>query len=395
MEATMTKKSTSSFTPTSILIIAFFVFLMWEMFQTFGGARETGWQEPLRIGTLVFIGILLLSPWKIAFFTWPILLHETGSMLGGLATGYSLSGFQIGRYRLARIKGRYKIEKYPESYVFACCNMCPPDTEPEKCPYRLRLLGGVILMVAFSLVAFFLYYLFDRHALAFVICFWPAVSSMLFALTLLFPTNNNGLATPTYRAFISFPKNPSFRSANYYEDKCMSLLCESDSIADIPTDLMDSVIGHDYSVLGDLSVTSLYDSKARFHCYRNEIEAERLCYETVYNSPEVPAFYKTIMGTNLFFDELTGACRTEVIEKYYDKAAQDLYEKHSKSPSTRRTMYAYHLLYKNDPVAAQKEYDEFLKIIAVYPRKIDIENEWSAIHKIQECRESNAASKLV
>lgn len=394
MEAYMTKKSTSAFTPTSILIIAFFVFLIWEMFRTFGATRETGWQESLRIGTLLFVGVLFLSPWKIAFFSLPIMLHETGTVLGGLVTGYSLSGFQIGRYRLARIKNRFRLEKYPESYVFASCNMCPPDTEPEKCPYRLHLLGGVILLITFTLVEFFLYYLFNRHALAFIFCFWPAVASALFALPQLLPSNNYGLATSTYRAFISLPKNPSFRSANYYVNKCISLLCESDSIADIPTDLMDLVIGHDYSVLGDLSVALLYDSKARFHCYRNEFEAERLCYETVYNSPDVPAFYRTIMGTNLLFDELTGARRSEVIEKYYDKAAQDFFKKHSKSPSTRRSMYAYHLLYRNDPVAAQKEYEEFLKIIAIYPRKIDIENEWSAIRKIEECRDRIAASTL-
>jgi len=105
--------------------------------------------------------------------------------------------------------------------------------------------------------------------------FWPAVITLLLTLPLLSPTNNNGLSTPAYRAFLSFQKNPAFRSANYY------------------------------------AVRGLF------------------------------------------------------------------------------------LLYKNDPVAAQKEYDEFLKIIAVYPGKIDIENEWGAIHKIQECRERITASTLV
>lgn len=148
---------------------------------------------------------------------------------------------------------------------------------------------------------------------------------------------------------------------------------------------MDDVIQHDYSNLGDQSVALLYDLKARFHCYRQEFEEERLCYETVYNSPDVAVALKTLAGTNLLFDELTGACRSEVIEKYYDPATQKYFEGHAKSPSTLRSMYAYHLLYKNDPVAAQKEYDKFLKIIAVYPGKIDVENEWDAIHKVEEC----------
>jgi len=391
----VTKKSTPASTATSILLLGFFVFLIWEMFQTLGRTHEAGWQELLRIFTLFFIGILMLSPKKNMFFALPLLLHEIGAMLGGLASGYSFTGFKIGRYRLARIKGRFTMEKYPESYVLASCTMSPPDTEPEKCPYRLHLMGGVILMFVFSFVELFLYYLFDRHALAFIFCFWPAVASLLLALPLLSPTNNNGLATPAYRAFLSFPKNPSFRSANYYAEKCMSLLYESDSIAEIPNQLMELVIQHDYSNLGDPSVASLYDVKARFHCYRNEFEEERLCYETVYNSPDVAVMFRTITGMSLLFDELTGACRNAVIEKYYDKAAQEYLDKHSKSPSTRRNMYAYHLLYKNDPAAAQKEYDEFLKIIAVYPGKIDVENEWGAIHKIQECRERITASTLV
>jgi len=388
----VTKKSTTLRTATSISLIFFFIFLIWEMFQPFWGTRESGWQETLRIITLLLIGLLLLSPKKGLFFALPLLLHETGVMLGGLASGYSFSGFQIGRYRLAKIKGRFTVEKYPESYVL--CTMNPPDIGPERCPYRLHLLGGVILMVAFSFVELFLYYRFDRHALAFVFCFWPAVITLLLTLPLLFPSNSNGLATPTYRAFLSLPKNPSFRSAKYYSEKVMCLLFESDSIAEIPSQLMDTVIRHDYGMLGDQSVALLYDLKARFHCYRNELEEERLCYETVYNSPDAAVPLKTIAGNNLLFDELIGACRSAVIEKYYDRAAQVYFEKHAKSPSTRRTMYAYHLLYKNDPVAAQKEYDEFSKIIATYPGKIDVENEWDAIRKIQEYASKMPAARL-
>lgn len=202
----MTKKSTPSSTATFILQIGLFILLIWEVFQTVGRPHEAGWQDLLWFITLLFIGILVLSPKKNMIFALPIFLHEMGTMLGGLASGYSFTGFQIGRYRLARIKGHFTVEKYPESYIFAYSTMNPPDVAPEKCPYRLHLLGGVILMFAFSCVELFLYYLFDRHALAFVFCLWPAVITLLLTLPLLFPTNNNGLATHTYRAFLSFPK---------------------------------------------------------------------------------------------------------------------------------------------------------------------------------------------
>ncbi len=55
-------------------------------------------------------------------------------------------------------------------------------------------------------------------------------------------------------------------------------------------------------------------------------------------------------------------------------------------PSTKRFMYAYYLLYENNPALAQKELEEFEKIIAANPDKIDVTNEWDEIRKIQRCK---------
>ena len=85
----------------------------------------------------------------------------------------------------------------------------------------------------------------------------------------------------------------------------------------------------------------------------------------------------------MLFLELIGECRHEEIEKYFDSSVTTYFKKHKRNPSTKRILYAFRLLYENNPSAAQKEFDDFKKIIAVYPDLIDVNSEWDAIRKIQ------------
>ena len=73
----MTKKSTPSCTVTSIFLIVFFIFLIWEMFQPFWGTRESGWQETLRI-------IIFASPWAAVLLMTMVLAVQSLFGDGGI-----------------------------------------------------------------------------------------------------------------------------------------------------------------------------------------------------------------------------------------------------------------------------------------------------------------------
>jgi hypothetical protein len=271
--------------------------------------------------------------------------------------------------------------------------MNPPETGPEKCPYRLYLLGGNILILAFTFVGLFLFYWFQRNVFAYLFGFLPAFLSILVGLILIVPYKSNGTATNTYLAFFAIPKHPSVRSAHYYVNRLFPILFEIDSMREFPSQIIDEVINHDYSLLEYQHVALLLELKARFHLYRNESEEEKFCYDTIYNSPVTSPTIKRSAQMYLLFHELTNECRSQEVEKYYDDSLKSYYMKVPKSPSTKRMMYAYWLLYKNNAALAQKELEEFEKIIASYPDKIDVIDEWDAIREIQRCKSLRDSSR--
>ena len=69
-------------------------------------------------------------------------------------SGYRFCSFRIGSVMLTRENGRYKIKKYSIAGTGGQCLMEPPGSVDGRLPYRLYNMGGAIMNVAASAIAF-------------------------------------------------------------------------------------------------------------------------------------------------------------------------------------------------------------------------------------------------
>lgn len=95
---------------------------------------------PLPVGIFILVSsaALLLLFFLVRFFA--MLLHETGHLVCGLASGFRFSYLQVWPFRLSRLDGRFKLSLTRASDV-GLCGMFPPEA---PCSLWLYYLGGVL-----------------------------------------------------------------------------------------------------------------------------------------------------------------------------------------------------------------------------------------------------------
>jgi|GEM_PF-6566399 len=361
-------------------------FLVWQLNLSFKTITDPSWQIPVLYFSCLFIPIFYFTPLKMVLFSYISLIHEIGALLGGLLSGYSFSRFQFRRYCLHNKNGHMIFVKYRMKTPNIHCLMMPPDKDPTECPYRPLLLGGVILLTLLSALNIFLFFVFDRHVFAYTFLLQPTFFLLFFDLALLLPNKKRIDSSAAYLAFYAFPRNPSLRIAYFYINKLFSTMYACDDANELPPSLVDQILHHDFHLLEYNYVAALYQLKAKLHYYRKEYDEEKLCYETLYHSSVTAPAFKLGSQKYFLFEELTGECRQKEIEKYFDPELEKDFSKDPKGLTSNRMMYAYNLLYANNPTLAQKHYKEFEKIISDYPDKMDVKDEWDAIHLVQECK---------
>ena len=83
------------------------------------------------------------------------LIHETGHLVSGLATGYRFSSFRIGSFMLYRGDEGLRFGRFTVAGTGGQCLLEPSDTtDPENMPYEAYLLGGVAANLATAAAAF-------------------------------------------------------------------------------------------------------------------------------------------------------------------------------------------------------------------------------------------------
>ena len=83
------------------------------------------------------------------------LIHETGHLVSGLATGYRFSSFRIGNFMLYRGDEGLRFGRFTVAGTGGQCLLEPSGTtDPENMPYEAYLLGGVAANLATAAAAF-------------------------------------------------------------------------------------------------------------------------------------------------------------------------------------------------------------------------------------------------
>lgn len=341
--------------------------------------------------------LLLFCGSFAVFIVWylvHIVLHEGGHMVAGLITGYKLVSFRIGTRTFVKENGKIAVKKMTIPGTGGQCLMCPPECEPEKCPFSLYLAGGGSANLLAALLCFILYFIFPRSIVTYLVLFIGGITGLCLGLTNLFPAKIGGVANDGYNLFIDFVRNPSSKAAQYYVLTLNAVLSEADGFEELPQELLDAVMNYDYSDLVNASVANLYNFKAAIHFARHEYDKALECQRRILETEHVLGIFKNEAKCECLYFEIIGGCNAGVIDQMYDKELQAYIKATACYPSRKRLMYAYYKIYRKDEQKAQKEYEELLKLIDSYPVKADVQTERKAVEELMNIAKESEADEV-
>lgn len=333
---------------------------------------------------LIIMSALILV--EMVFYYLHIILHEGGHLICGLITGWKFSSFRIASIALVKQDGKLKWKKTTVAGTGGQCLMIPPETDYEKCPFFLYLLGGGLINIVTGAIALAVGLLVGGLAQTILIMF--AVTGFCLGLSNLIPAKMSGTANDGYQIFIEMPADPKSKKYMCCLLTANAVLTENESTRALPEKIRDTILNSDYSDLSNSSIANLYCFKAVILQEEGRYEKCREVYQNIADNMEVLQIFKNEAKCELIYHEIMGECNAEKIDALYDKKQAEYIKVTSLYPSRRRLMYAYHLIYKNDSAKADEEYNALLKAAKTHPSKAESVIELKEAERVRELYES-------
>ena len=302
-----------------------------------------------------------------------VIIHETGHLLGGLHTGYKFVSYRIGS--LVWIKNKedeLELRKQRIPGQAGQCLMCPPDLEPEVCPYLLyEYMGGVANLVT-GLIGLGIAMMCHHPR---IVMFWYVfgIMGLLSSMLNLIPRRVHGVANDGYN--IRDKKN------NMFARKCFNLvltlnaaLTTADSFEDLPEKKVNELMAIDFTQadLSNSSIANAFNYQIYFRLIRKE-------YDTVYkesryieDNPNIMDIFKNGARCECLYYELMHGVGNELIDMRYDKELQRYIRANIYDPSCQRVMYAYYRLHDHNDVKAYRCIRKLEKIKDTYVHRVGV-----------------------
>lgn len=321
----------------------------------------------------------------ISFF-FHIILHEGGHLIGGLISGYKFVSFRVGNLILVKQDGKLRLKKTTVVGTGGQCLMSPLQCEPEKCPFIIYLIsGGLINIIVGAIFAVIAYFVGGTAAVLLNII---AFTDIGFGISNLFSAKIYGTVNDGYNVFISLPRNPSERAAQYCMLIAHEVFSNNDSTTALPEYIRKRIMEFDYGDLSNVSVTNLLLYKANILMELGRDDEVKQILKRVPESGDVLPIFKMEASCELLYFEIMGECNPVKINKIGDKKLMDYIKQTSLYPSRQRLMYAYNLIYKKDGQKAEKSYEALLKTAQTHPIKTEIALKLKEAEKIKKYYES-------
>ena len=301
-----------------------------------------------------------------------MVIHESGHQVFGRLSGYRMVSFRVGRWMIARTKGKNVFRKQSVAGTGGQCVMTPPPYDDGNFPYKLYNAGGV-LMNLITVPVFVLLFIGTRRFPVLPTFFAEcAVFGLSFALVNGIPMQTKDIANDGYNMF-HLGDSLSARRSFWTSLKATEVLLDGARVRDVPEEYF--FMPSDEELNDPLSCSAAAVMEVKLLDEHRFKEANELCVHLLEGGFNLAGIHRNqLLCDRITTDLLLKNGRTTQ-ESLSAEELVPLLKKPTQSPTAMRTRYLISLLVERDPAAAEKVREEFEKIAAVYPSKGEMEGE--------------------
>ena len=348
--------------PAAILLSVYVIALYWLISQ------NTAY--PLETLVVLFAAI----PFSIT-------VHELGHLIAGLLTGYRFISFRIFSVMLTKSEGKWQIRKYSLPGTGGQCLMAPPRKKNGYYPFALCNLGGILFCGYISLFLIVISFFLPSSTAGFHLARFGLVSFLMNLFNAI-PTNGKGMINDATNLRMAL-KSDAAKLALWNQLEYVSLHAQNVRTADMPEDLF--FMPEKKELSNPLLLWQILAIIEREEDRGNYEKAREIISFTFDHAPHIFPLYKSVLQIEAIY--LDCILKTDSVD------ADEYYEKLQKIPALRnlvsfhRASYAYLLLRKQDPAAAEKALSDFQKKIQTAPYASDAEFEQTQLAYIQQIKD--------
>ncbi len=317
---------------------------------------------------LLLAEVLLLYA---AIFT-QFLLHETGHLVFGLATGYRFSSFRIGSLMLLRSRGRLCLRRFSLAGTGGQCLMSPPEMRGGKLPFVLYNLGGAIMNLVLAALFLGLYFILRGGPLLSMFCLLMCVCGVGIGLTNGIPLRMSAIDNDGMNA-VSLGRSPRALRAFWIQMTVNARSADGVRLRDMPEEWFEmpekEELGNGMTAaLAVLCAERLMDARD-FDAAAELID--RLCAERT----AIAGIHSFLLSCDRLCCELLCARGKGEEVQPLSRERLALMRRMKRCPAVIRTEYFCALLRERDGEKAGRLLRRFERVAKAYPYSGDIEGE--------------------
>ena len=322
----------------------------------------------LNFGQILLYTLLFLAELLVADLL-QLILHEAGHLVFGLMTGYGFSSFRIMSFMWVKESGKIRFRRLSIAGTGGQCLMTPPDLVDGNMPVILYNLGGVILNLIVSAIAFGLTFAVSNIRPLFEIFMLIALLGVGIALSNGIPLRTATVDNDGYNAF-SLRRDKKALYAFWVQMKVNEQVASGVRIKDMPSEWFE--IPSDEEMKNSMiAVLGVFACNRMVDAHEFEEGAEKMKHLLEIDSG-IAGIHRNLMICDLIYIELITENRKDVLEGFLTDEQKKFMKTMKTFPSVIRTEYAYALLCERDQAKADASKALFEKCAKTYPYPNDI-----------------------
>lgn len=322
--------------------------------------------------------VLLLTIYIIVILH--IIIHEAGHLVFALLSGYKFHSFRVSNLMLIKENGKLRLKRFSIPGTGGQSLMIPPDMVDGKVPFKLYILGGLLMNIISIIISIIIAIVFSHNPLIFM--FMNMFSTIGFTLAIIngIPMKTESVNNDAY-ILLELSRNQEAMRAFWTHSKITEQISNGVELKDMPDEW--------FFIPSDESMkNSLISGTAVITCLRlintEEFKAADELMEHILKFDSLAAFHRTLVVCERVYIELITQNRKEVLDTLLDEEQKQSMKQMESILNVLRTKYTYALLQEKDMEKADQIMLKFKKLAETYPYKIDVESEFKLIKRAQQ-----------